>query len=189
MKRSRFLLSASALAAAAFLRETAIADAGSVAAPQFEAVVATVVPFGEQFPLRNPAELTQRIEALFHLGESAAFQASLAQFSSLESFSAPSPQLFAFERAYSPEAQPEELLELDRHAFARSALAKGRSFADLTPEQRAAYLRLWTQSAFIVRRRFYMSVRAIAFEAFYSMPQVWNAIGYAGPMLEKGRRA
>lgn len=186
MQRSRFLISASALAAAAFLREVALAPAAPAPQAQIEALISTVVPFGAGFPLAEPSQVVQRMETLFHLRENAAFQASLAAFASVGAFTAPPAELFELERSADERAVPEQLLEHDRRAFRDSGLAKTQSFAEFTPEERARYVRLWTQSAFSIRRRFYMSIRAVTFEAFYSMPQVWEAIGYAGPILHKG---
>lgn len=188
MNRSHFLISATALAAAAFLRETPLARAGTASETQLEALLSTIIPFGERFPLRDPASFRNRLEALFDLRESAAFQASLAEFASLAAFTTASPQLYSLERSMDEEARPQQLLERDQRAFRESGLAGTASFADLKPEERARYLRLWTQSAFGMRRRFYTSMRAISFEAFYSMPQVWSTIGYDGPILHRGQR-
>jgi hypothetical protein len=76
---------------------------------------------------------------------------------------------------------------VDAAAFAASGLAVSRAFVDLEPSARIVYLSLWQHSALNVRRRFYQSVRAIAFSTLYSMPESWNAIGYAGPLIGRGK--
>ena len=56
-------------------------------------------------------------------------------------------------------------------------------FVDLTPEGRIEYYRLWGQSAFSVKRRFYRSSKTLILIAAWSMDEMWSSIGYAGPLV------
>jgi hypothetical protein len=48
---------------------------------------------------------------------------------------------------------------------------------------RRAYLRLWARSGFAARRRFYRTVKPMVLVAAYSLPELWQAIGYSGPLI------
>ena len=50
------------------------------------------------------------------------------------------------------------------------------------PVQRA-YLSLWGQSNFTIKRQFYGGAKSIILAAAYSMPALWESIGYDGPLL------
>jgi hypothetical protein len=63
----------------------------------------------------------------------------------------------------------------------RAGLGKRFSEADLAMAR--AYLSLWGDSAFLMRRRIYRAVRSMVLVAAYSLPTHWPAIGYAGPLL------
>jgi hypothetical protein len=182
LRRSAFLSSASALAPAAFLRDVALAAEDDALKADLVPLVETLLPFGApSFPPVRSAALVHRIDDLFKLDGSQIFQASLRGFSSLAAFAAGAQELFAAERAAVPDADGRVLLARDGAAFAASGLSATAAFGDLDPAGRGAYLRLWSQSAFSTRRRFYASVRAVTFVAFYSLPEAWPAIGYAGP--------
>lgn len=184
MRRSGFLGSATALAAAAFLSKVALAAGNDSVSAELTPLVDTLLPFGTS-PFLTPQReaLVQRIDGLFKLGKSTIFRASLRGFSSVASFPTGANQLFAAEKAALPEADVKKLTAFDATAFAASGLPSAATFQDLKPADRSVYVRLWSQSAFSTRRRFYASVRAITFVAFYSLPESWQAIGYEGPLL------
>ena len=189
MKRTAFIGSGAALVAAAFLRDVSLAAEDDSAGLDLTSLVETLLPFGTAaFPAIPSTEIVQRLDGLFRLNESAVFQASLRGFSSLALFSTGQDQLFGAESAISPESDPRELIRRDAAAFAASGLPSTAAFRELKPEDRSTYVRLWSHSAFSARRRFYGSVRAVTFVAFYSMPEAWRAIDYAGPVL-KGAHA
>ncbi|HTV92634.1 MAG TPA: hypothetical protein VMG98_07950 [Verrucomicrobiae bacterium] len=189
MKRAAFVGSSVAMVAAAFLRNVSLAAETDAAGLELTVLVETLLPFGSPaFPAIPSTAVVQRIEGLFKLGESPVFQASLRGFSSLAFFSTGDDQLFAAERAVSPDSDPRDLVRRDAAAFAATGLSPAANFQYLKPERKSQYVRLWSQSAFSVRRRFYGSVRAVTFVAFYSLREAWPAIGYAGPIL-KGARA
>ena len=184
LRRSVFLGSATALAAAAFLSEVGLAAGNHSVTAELAPVVDTLLPFGtSSFPPIRPEALVRRIDDLFNLGENPIFQASLRGFSSIASFSTGTIQLFAAEKVAAPEADVKELTAIDAAAFSASALPSVAAFQDLKPADRSTYIRLWSQSAFSTRRRFYGSVRAITLVAFYSLPESWQAIGYEGALL------
>jgi hypothetical protein len=142
------------------------------------------LPFGASgFPAVRAEEVVARMNALFDLGGDDVFLASLAAFNDVAGFSAGSAVLFAAERAVNPGANIADLTRSDAAAFSSTGVPLPLRFDGFDPGARSRYLELWERSAFIVRRRFFSSVRAITFVAFYSMPKVWPSIGYAGPLV------
>jgi hypothetical protein len=72
----------------------------------------------------------------------------------------------------------------DAEAFARVRLhAATDGFAHMRLVDQRAYLKLWSGSAFVLRRRFYRSAKSVVMFAAYSLPELWQAIGYDGPLL------
>lgn len=184
MNRTSFISSIGAAAAVAFLRDTALADAVGRVFPMAP-LVETLLPVGSSaFPDITAEVLADRIESLYHLGDSRTFEASLATFMQPTSFVSPSTLLYAAEKSITPGQDLRRMTTADAHAYRLAQLPNATDFAHFTPDQRTAYLWLWSHSAFNTRRRFYQSVRFLAFAAFYSMPQVWPAIAYAGPLLK-----
>lgn len=56
-------------------------------------------------------------------------------------------------------------------------------FVSMALADQRAYLKLWSQSALTVRRRFYRSAKVLVMISAYSMAPTWKAIGYDGPLL------
>jgi hypothetical protein len=131
--------------------------------------------------------IAERIESLYHLGGSPTFEGSMAAFMHPTSFLKPSALLYAAEQSTTAGVNVGQMTMSDARAYRMATLPNAFDFSKFTPGQRATYLRLWSQSAFNTRRRFYQSVRFLTFAAFYSMPQAWPAIGYDGPLLRVGR--
>jgi hypothetical protein len=168
------------------LRDVALAAPGEAPENTFALLVETLAPFGAPaFPAITSAELVTRINTLFHLGEGAVFTGSLRAFSSLGVFVSGSPQLFAAERMALPNADVRDLAARDGAAFKASGLSQTAMFGALGQPERDGYVRLWSQSAFNTRRRFYGSVRAVTFIALYSLPETWPVINYAGPLIHR----
>jgi hypothetical protein len=184
LKRAGFVSAAAALAACGFLRNVALGAERGETTAELGPLVETLLPFGSAaFPISDSGPLVRRIYALFDLERDAVFQASLAGFSSLGAFPAGAEPLFAAEREVTPDTDIQVLRAHDAVAFATGRLRKVAAFGDLDAAERARYVGLWAHSAFGVRRRFYSSVRALTFVAFYSTPEAWHAIGYRGPLL------
>lgn len=184
MNRTSFISSVGAAAAIAFLKDVALAHAVASPSPMMP-LVETLLPIGSPgFPNVTGPMISDRIESLYHLSESRVFVASLATFMQPASFLEPSTALYAAEKVIDPHVDPAEMNRADVRAYRLADLPHAKTFAALTPRQRTTYLRLWSHSAFNTRRRFYQSVRFLTFAAFYSLPQVWPAIGYAGPVLQ-----
>lgn len=187
MNRTLFISSLGAAAAVAFLKDVALSDVSDGSA--FMApLVETVLPFGSPgFPRVSARMVVERIESLYHLAESGTFRGSVSAFSRPGSFIVPDAALYAAERVDAPHADIRAQTLADAQAYPLAELPDKTDFAHFSHHERAAYLRLWSRSAFNTRRRFYQSVRFVTFAAFYSMPQVWPAIGYGGPLLQGGR--
>jgi hypothetical protein len=173
------------LVSARFLRGTALGAGTGPFDGTMDSLVQTLLPFERaSFPRVQPSTIVSRIDEIYALNASPAFAASLSAFANIGTFAVGSAELYAAERSTSPGDRPDALLARDAADFAASRIASDVTFAQLTPRDRARYVVLWSQSAFNTRRRFYRSVRAVAFAAAYSMPIAWRSIGYAGPLLK-----
>jgi len=168
--------------------------------PVLDALVATVLPSERaDFPVAPPA-VAARLLTLYDLETDARFvmvQRMLLYFDEMDLFSDAFP-LIGHERvaidAVEHRVDFDELLEkketFDRGLysdFATRGHAGERRFTALTLARQREYLNLWNRSAFLVRRQFYFSVRALVMIAAYSMDDVWAAIGYDGPVLPRPR--
>jgi hypothetical protein len=69
----------------------------------------------------------------------------------------------------------------DREAFQNARVTGPFSELDLAGRRR--YLHLWAKSAFTLRRQLYRSGKILTMIATYSLPEMWAAIGYEGPLL------
>jgi hypothetical protein len=188
MNRTSFIRASVATSVAvSFLRSVALGSEATGYAPEMAGVVTTILgaeAFGSSSV--SPESIVRRLNWLFSLHRSPAFLASLNAFSDIASFAYGSELLFDSERAQGAVLDTSVLLAHDAAALRATAI-QGSTFEGLDAAERAQYLELWEHSAFNVRRRFYNSVRAVTFIAFYSMPESWKAIGYAGPMLAPKR--
>lgn len=185
MNRAVFVRSTGAtVAAAAFLRSVAIGAEVGQLATQLTPLVKSMLAFGaDGFPDVEAEAVVGRIGALFELDGSSVFLGSLAAFSDVASFSTGSGALFTAESAAAVGVNVTALARSDARAFSVERMPPSLSFGGLDAASRLRYLGLWERSAFSVRRRFFTSVRAITFVAFYSMPEVWPSIGYSGPLI------
>lgn len=69
----------------------------------------------------------------------------------------------------------------DAEAFRRASVSG--SFSELALNSRRRYLNLWAKSALTPRRRFYRAGKILIMLSAYSLPEMWAAIGYEGPLL------
>ena len=58
-------------------------------------------------------------------------------------------------------------------------------FTRMSPAQKDASLSAWMNSRLALRRRAFYALRNLAFLGYYAQPEVWPAIGYAGPLLHR----
>jgi hypothetical protein len=65
--------------------------------------------------------------------------------------------------------------------FVKAHGSPGRFMDAPLPVQRA-YLALWGQSNFTIKRQFYGGAKSIILAAAYSLPALWESIGYDGPL-------
>jgi hypothetical protein len=62
----------------------------------------------------------------------------------------------------------------------------GRRFARLSPERRAKYVEGWMTSRLPPRRIIFRSLRSLCRILYYEDDRTWNAIGYDGPIVQRG---
>ena len=166
-------------------------------------LVRTILPFEHpRFPPVSPETIEARLLAMFPVDTDARLlplQQALQLFNELDLFPQLAPALEALERD-ALDADPATPAGIVEAALAQRAAADRRSyqafrdsiqppgagrFTELTPAARSAYLRLWGRSGFTVKRRFYRSAKGLVTVTAYSMEQLWRAIAYAGPLLER----
>jgi hypothetical protein len=164
--------------------------------PVLCAVIETILPFDHpRFPRVSAPEIQTNLLALFPLGDEsyAAVRKALLVFDDLDLFPLLHPPLGAEERAHygATNADVAAHARWDERRFAEFQGAASSShaprFTALEPPQRANYLRLWGQSAFNSKQRFYYSLKSLVMVTAYSRADLWHAIEYAGPLLERGR--
>jgi hypothetical protein len=194
MDRRQFVVAsgASAFAALAWLRGigqgSALAAVGAEAPPTQVAlaVVKAILPFEDpRFPAIPPDAIRRRMYAIFSLDDDASFASTLALFDSIGAWAHPPPPIIALEALRYGQPDLGHDRALFENSFANGKLATSR-FADLGLDDQRAYLAMWSQSSFGVRRRVYQSLKALVHATAYSMDVLWRAIGYEGPLVSRG---
>lgn len=177
--------------AAAFLTDPPLGDYDAV----LRALIETVLPAGDpDFPM-TVAAVERRLLAMFPLEHETRFlglQRTLVYFNALDLAPHIAAPLISAER----EALdvPERMSEREFRQVVASniafddartrGLANAGTFAALPPEGRAEWFEAWRGSAFIVKRQFAQSIRALINISAYSADDTWRAIGYAGPLVK-----
>jgi len=160
--------------------------------PVLRALIETILPFDDpRFPRIAPAEIQERLLAVFPLGEERylVLQKGLMVFDHVDLFPVLQTPMVAEERTLRDAtaaaireraAQDGRLYVEWRRAFPSDA----DSFIALQPPARTAYFRLWGQSGFNSKELFYHSAKRLVMITAYSMSDFWRVIGYAGPLLK-----
>jgi hypothetical protein len=71
--------------------------------------------------------------------------------------------------------------------FRAAGTGSDARFAALSLDRQREYFDMWRQSAFIVKRQFYASMRSLVLISAYTLEESWPAISYAGPLLPRRR--
>lgn len=165
--------------------------------PILSALLETVLPFDDPaFPGVPAARIHDRFLRMFRLEAERRFlllQQALLFFDDVELFPEAIPAILAEERRVLRGQTGLDLLlagsvRRDRQFFAAFRSTSGPGplrFTDLSLGRRREYFQIWSGSGFSVKRRFARSSRDLAMIAAYSLPEVWAAIGYEGPLLER----
>ena len=151
-------------------------------------------------PLEDPAfritapEVEQQLVSLFEFDQDARLvpvEQTLLYFDDLDLFSFPLPLVEAERVARDMEARRlderavlDAARETDRRLSATLAarITRANRFTALGLDDQRAYLALWNQSGFLVKRRFHAAARALLLIAAYSQDRLWPVIGYEGPL-------
>lgn len=167
--------------------------------PILTALMGTVLPFGDRrFPF-SPQDMLARFGKLFSMEDEERLiplQRGLILFNETELFSHAFGPVREEERkalsAY-PDNTPEGVeRQLERKRVLDGKLLAGFlkkqgmepvPFLDMNPAERKEYLWIWSQSAFLLKRRFYRTAKAVILIAAYSSPDLWKPIGYQGPFV------
>jgi hypothetical protein len=147
------------------------------------------------FPL-DQDDVEHRMLDLFHFEDDARFhqmQQMLLLFDDLDLFGYPQ-VLFDAERlardmdarGLDATAELERARQADEQTGrAFTARVAHRRFVDLAVEQQREYVLAWAHSAFVVKRQFHAAAKAVIMISAYSLDDMWKAIGYAGPVLDR----
>ncbi len=194
MDRRQFVVSASAsaLAALAWFRGPGRLDSlalGSTLESGTQdvalGITRAILPFEHpHFPKIAPADVRNRMYALFSLNEDSGFTSSLVLFNALEAWSNPPKAILDVETGL---YGPPDIVH-DRKLFEKWNSVETRdtmTFVELDLARKRSYLSLWALSAFGVRRRTYQSLKSLVNATAYSMDALWSAIGYDGPLVAK----
>jgi len=161
--------------------------------PILRGVVTAVLPFEVAgFPPITPNDVEQRLIRLFPIEKERQFlglQRTIVLFDEIDLFTRMSEPLAQeeskardlMERGGDVASVIAGIVRADESSFAAFERNHGTSkrFRDLPLDARRAYFELWRDSASIVKRQFYDSLRSLVMMTTYSMDATWPAIGYA----------
>jgi hypothetical protein len=198
---SPILVAALTSCAHSLLDQTRIADSFIVdpdwAAyrPVLRGIIRVVLPLDRpDFPKLTLDEIETRLVTMFPIDREQRFlglQRALMLFDQVDLFPIVSAPLVT-EEAKARDTDGTELVTLlgdDAHAYAAFAAAHSIAgpvrFTALPAMAQREYFLLWRDSASIVKRSFYASMRALAMLTVYSADAAWSAIGYEGPLLHR----
>jgi hypothetical protein len=165
--------------------------------PILDALVQAFLPCERaDFPVTSP-QVRSRLLTLFSLERDprfADFQKAIVLFDQTDLFAEPlvpaAAELIARSAAADRAGERTILREAqakDAAAYAVFAAAAGAArFVELSRDRQRAYLGLWQGSGYVLRRQFHASARSLVMIAAYSMPAMWRAIDYGGPLVKKG---
>jgi hypothetical protein len=170
--------------------------------PILMALLGTVLPFEDpRFPI-SPRAMLARFESMFSMETEERLiplQRGLMVFNETELFSHALGPVREEERlaleGYPGNTREEVELQLEKKRLLDGKLLAGFltkqsieavSFLEMAPIQRQAYFWIWSQSAFLLKRQFYRTAKAVILISAYSAPELWKSIGYKGPLLERG---
>lgn len=166
--------------------------------PVLRGVITAVLPFeAAGFPPVTPDDVERRLIALFPLETELQFlglQRTMVLFDQTDLFGLMGGPLAQEEskardlaaRGGDAGALMREVERTDAAALAAFVRDHGRArFRDLSLDARRAYLALWRDSASVVKRQFYDSLRALVMTTTWSIEEAWPSIGYAGPLVPR----
>lgn len=179
-----------------FLVDPSADDYGPVLCAVIEAVLAFEHP---QFPALTVTDIENQLWEFFPLEREEKYrpvQRALMIFDDLALYASPaSPivyrefELFAHDKDLiddNKQTKLDSILATERAHYQTYIESVGESaaeFSKLSVDARRKYLQLWATSEFAVRRLFYSSLKSLIMVSAYSRPEMWQAIGYAGPFL------
>lgn len=167
--------------------------------PVLRGVIAAVLPFDAAgFPPITIDDVEQRLLKLFPIENETRFaglQRTIAFFDEISLFPLMSGPLSQEEitvrdlaaRGGDGALIVAEITATDKASFAAFAtnIKPNARFRDLSTAAQRTYLELWRDSASIVKREFFGSLRNLVMITTWSMDATWPSIGYAGPLIPR----
>lgn len=169
--------------------------------PIIDALINIILPFDHpEFPDINTLTVRQNIDYYFPLTESRyePFQRAFIIFNDIQLFSKKLPAIIDDESKLFKEFEElnnhviqskiNKFLELDNNIFQKFEIEFGKydTFLQAPKTVQSAYLNLWAQSSFTIRRMFFNSAKGLINACAYCQKEVWDVIGYDGHFNEKG---
>lgn len=168
--------------------------------PILRAVIKAVLPFEHpKFPAITVEELEHQFLTYFPLegdDKIKAIPQGLLIFNDLSLYAHPLAPLIAQEEFLFDDLDPiqeveqkeliEGKLQEDQKSykeFSNSLSSLAADFTDLPLDESRNYLKLWATSSFGIKRRFYRSLKTLIMISAYSRKELWQSIGYDGPLL------
>jgi hypothetical protein len=157
--------------------------------PVLRDLIRIILPLDDpHFPKITLDEIETRLIAMFPLENEQRFlglQRTLTLFEQVDLFPiVSSPLLLEEEKARDGDRPDVTADERAYREFAAAHAIRGAAqFTKLPADAQGAYLKLWHDSAFIVKRAFHSGMKTLVMMTVYSDDVTWPAIGYAGPLV------
>jgi hypothetical protein len=165
--------------------------------PVLLAAIGAILPFDDpRFPNISPQNIADELVELFPLQEQKynVLDRSILYFNAITLFPYVPEPLIDEERnalamSGAQKLSIEATIDADRRheteIYDRFAvtLTTETKFLDLSLDTQRAYIHLWKQSGFFVKRQFHDALKSLVMITAYSRDDVWKVINYEGPIL------
>lgn len=160
--------------------------------PILKAIINTILPFNHpRFPAITETAVESTLYSYFPIDDNNRFltlQKSLMFFNETSLFPHSFAPIVNEEKNDSPESPIAEKEQHDTLLYQQwfAGINKdAQLFTELNPPKQKEYLQMWGQSRFRIKRQLYRSVKSLVMIAAYSSNELWETIGYNGPLLVK----
>ncbi len=161
--------------------------------PILDNLITTILPFEHaKFPAISPDTIVSRVFDIFPIHAQSRYLAlrrSLIFFNEVSLFPKPFSYIIEEEKRRertwnTTQANRRIVQETETfESFLKISGSQEGAFTSHILQVKRAYFKLWGQSAYGVKRQFYQALKGIIMITAYSMPEMWNTIGYEGPLL------
>jgi len=169
--------------------------------PIIDALINIILPFDHpKFPEITTLTVRNNINHHFPLTEERyePFQRAFIIFNDIQLFSKKLPAIIDDEKKLFEEFEElkdhliktkiDKFLESDKNLFQKFEMEFGKfdTFLNAPKAVQSAYLNLWAQSSFTLRRMFFNSAKGLINACAYCQDELWDVIGYDGHFDTRG---